>query len=277
MFRRVLVAILFGVQLVASGPAVPAMAACTAGSSSGFSAGSAIVGNQVVLCANSSAATNSSATKTTSTKTIANTPKQVAQPKPVCPTSVATTAQIVAAALLGCPIPGPSKPPVAVVVAKPKVTTTNSAAISVASDSAAFTPNPLAINSSLSVLAIGQSAILTSDAVSHERSAVILGRVGYVKFVPSEYRWSADSGWSASGAASVVNFSTAGSKLVSLEVGYLASYRFSLTEVWQPVGTVLVHAELPLEVQAPAPPPATRLVGHLVWANCKVHPSAYRC
>jgi hypothetical protein len=274
MFRRILIAILFAVQLVAAGPA---MAACTAGSSSGFSSGSAIVGNQVVLCANSSASANNSATKTTSTKTIVNTPKQVAQPKPVCPTTVATTEQIVAAALLGCPIPGPSKPPVAVVVAKPKVTTTNSAAISVASDSAAFTPNPLAIKSSLLVLAIGQSAILTSDAVSHERSAVILGRVGYVKFEPSEYRWSADSGWSASGAASVVNFATAGGKLVSLEVGYLASYRFSLTEVWQSVGTVLVHAELPLEVQATAPPPATHLVGHLVWGSCKVHPSTYRC
>jgi hypothetical protein len=166
-----------------------------------------------------------------------------------------------------------------VVVAKPKTTaaTTSTATNALSSDSAAFTPNSVAINSSLSVLAIGQSAILTSDASTHERSAVILGRVGYVKFVPSEYRWSADSGWTASGAASVVNFATAGSKLVWLEVGYLASYRFALTDAWQPVGTVFASAQLTLTVQAPQPPPVTRIVGHLVWASCKVHPSNYRC
>lgn len=255
--------------------ATAARAACTASASGAFSSGSAVVGNQVVICANSS--TSNTAAKTTSnlTTTVVKTPATVV-PKPVCPTSVATTAQIVAAALLGCAIPGPSKPPVAVVVTKPKATTTAVVSSASLADQAAFTPNAVTIAVSKTSLSPGESAILMSNAATHERSAAILGRVGYVRFVPVDYSWMADGGWSASGAVAIASFQGVGNKQVSLTVGYQASYRFGLADPWSPVGVVTVSAATSLEVLQP-PPPAAKLTPHLVWSNCSVHPSGYRC
>ena len=275
MFKKsLLVAMLFFASITS---AAPAQAACTTSSSGAFSSGSAVVGNQVVICANSSTSSTATKTNTKSTSTSAKAPTVVA-PKPVCPTSVATTAQIVAAALLGCAIPGPSKPPALVVVAKPKATTT--AVISAASlaDQAAFTPNAVAIAASKSSLSPGESTMLTSNAQTHERSATILGRVGYVRFVPVDYSWMADGGWSASGALAIANFASVGNKSVALTVGYQASYRFGLAEPWSDVGIVTVGAATSLEVSQPAPPPVVaKLTPHLVWSNCSAHPSAYRC
>jgi hypothetical protein len=202
----------------------------------------------------------------------------VVAPKPVCPTSVATTAQIVAAALLGCAIPGPSKPPAVTIVAKPKATTTAVVTAASLADQAAFTPNSVAIAASKTSFSPGESTMLTSNAATHERSATILGRVGYVRFVPVDYSWMADGGWSASGAVAIASFASVGNKTVSLIVGYQASYRFRLAEPWSDVGIVTVSAATVVEVLQPAPPPVVaKLTPHLVWSNCAVHPSAYRC
>ena len=255
----------------------PAHAACTASGAGSFSAGSQIVGNQVLICANSSSST-STAKSTTSVTSKSVTTKSIAAPKPVCPTSVSTTAQIVAAALLGCKIPGPSQPPVAIVVTKPKVATSLVMQPTSLSDQAAFSPNAVAISASKNSLTVGESSILTTDAATHERSATILGRIGYVRFVPVGFSWHSDSTFTATGAVAIASFDSVGTHAVSLKVDYAATYRFSLTEAWTAAGTVTSLASTTLQVsQTNQTMPTARLVGHLVWANCMVHASSYRC
>jgi hypothetical protein len=145
-------------------------------------------------------------------------------------------------------------------------------------DQAAFTPNAVSIAASKTGLTPGESALLTSNAANHERSATILGRIGYVRFVPADHSWMADDGWAASGAVAIASFSSSGIKNISLTVGYQASYRFGLSEPWVDVGVVTVSASTVLEVFQAAPPPiVVKLKPHLVWSNCEVHPSSYRC
>lgn len=255
----------------------PAFAACDPGGASGFSSGSAVVGNQVVVCANNSANSLSNSTKTSPGKITSKKPASVASKPSSCPTSVTTTAEIVAAALRGCTIPGPSRPPTKVTILPPKTIATKSQVASLSSDQAAFTPDQVAIHASQTKFHLDETVLLSSSAKVHERSAVILGRIGYVQFVPSAYRWLAENNWVLGSPVFAANFKSIGSKTVNLSVDYEASYRFSLTEPWQKIGLVTVEAQMLLEViQAPAPL-QVRSMPLLVWSSCATHPSAYRC
>ncbi|MBP6043363.1 MAG: hypothetical protein KA500_02470 [Rhodoluna sp.] len=270
MIRIVLFLALIFSQLVA---VQPARAACVAGAGSGFSAGSAIVGNQVILCANSDSATSTTnRSQTVSTKYA----KPVAAVKPpVCPSVTVTTAQIVAAALLGCKILGPSNPPAPVVVVKPKVT--NSSSLNQQTDSAAFVPNEIAIAATPSQAPIFVSMLLTSNTIEHERTALVLGRTAYVRFVPSKYEWLAESIRLNDGAIAVAAFATSGPKQIDLTVSFDASYRFGLNDAWMPVGVVTRSASAQVLVTEPARQVIAKKKPRLVWASCQKHPSNYRC
>ena len=258
-------------------PAGPAQAACTAAAGGGFSSASQIVDNQVLVCAKSGSSTVS-AKSTTSTSTKSTTTKAIAPAKPACPTSVSTTAEIVSAVLLGCKVPGPSQPPAVSLVIKPKVTTVLVVQPNSQTDQAAFSPDAVAISASKVSMSVGESSILNTNALTHERSASILGRIGYVRFVPMGYTWQSDSSWSATGAVAIASFDTVASHKIGVVVHYAASYRFSLAEAWIQTGTVTASANTTLQITEPAAPaPISKLVGHLVWANCVVHVSSYRC
>lgn len=281
-----------------------ASAACSPKSASGFASDSSITDNQVLVCA--TATEQKSVTTATSAKTSV---KSTSKPAPVsksvtaqkpdafvpapskCPSAVATTAQIVAAALAGCKIPGPSSPPavspkpVATVKTADKVVTqvAKSNISAAQSDQALFSPQPLALQASVELAEINQAVIFTSDAREHERAAVILGRTGYVRFEPVGFAWSTSS--EAGSPVAVASFATTGTKNISLRVDYRASTRFSLSEPWQFVGQVFVVAETRLEIVEPAkarsalptPPPRTKVIPRLVFASCETMPSAYRC
>lgn len=247
------------------------------------------------MCA--TATEHKSASAATSVKTsVKNTSKPAPPPKPVasvtppssCPSAVATTAQIVSAALAGCKIPGPSSPPavsskpVATVKVTDKevsgVATSNSSAVT--NDQATFSANALAIQASVEVAQINEAVIFTSDAREHERAAVILGRTGYVRFEPVGFTWSGSS--EADSPIAIASFATSGTKAILLRVDYRASTRFSLSEPWQIVGQVFVVAETRIQVAEPAktretPPPLTKIVPRLVFASCETMPSTYRC
>lgn len=270
MIRIVLIIALFLSQLVA---VQPARAACVAGVGSGFSAGSAIVGNQVILCANSDSATSTTKrSQTVSTKSA----KPVAAVKPpVCPSVTVTTAQIVAAALLGCKILGPSNPPAPIVVVKPKVT--NASSLSQQTDSAAFVPSDFSITASPSSAAVFVSMLLTSNTVEHERTALVLGRTAYLRFVPSKYEWLAESVRLNDGAIAVASFAKSGQKQIDLTVSFDASYRFGLSEAWMPVGVVTRSASTQVLVTEPAKQVIAKTKPRLVWASCQKHSSNYRC
>ncbi len=246
------------------------------------------------MCA--TATEQKSASAATSVKTsVKNTSKPAPPPKPVasvtppssCPSAVATTAQIVSAALAGCKIPGPSSPPavsskpVATVKAADKVVTqvAKSTISAAQSDQALFAPQPVAIQTSVELAEINQAVIFTSDAREHVRAAVILGKTGYVRFEPVAFAWSTSN--EPGSPIAVASFATTGTKSISLRVDYRASTRFSLSEPWQIVGQVFVVAEASIEIVEPAKsrgtPPRTKVIPRLVFASCETMPSAYRC
>lgn len=271
MLRIVLVLALFLSPFVA---AQPAQAACTPGSGAAFSAGSAIVANQVVLCANAeSVATTTKRSQTTVTKSQPDKPVVVI--KPICPATTVTTAQIVAAALLGCKITGPSNPPAVVVVAKPKVT--QSSALSQQTDSAAFSPNDVAVFASPSQATVLTAMLLTSNAVEHERTAVVLGRTAYVRFVPIKHDWLGEGQALGGGAIAVASFATPGQKQINLTVSFDASYRFGLSDAWIAVGVVTRSASTQVLVTEAPKQVAPKNKPRLVWASCQKHSSNYRC
>jgi hypothetical protein len=272
-----------------------ASAACLPKSANGFASDSSITDNQVLVCATATEQKSvATATSTKSSVKSTSKPAPVAKPeanipaKSNCPSAVATTAQIVAAALAGCKIPGPSLPPA---VAPKPVATVNTAdkvvtqvarsTISAAqSDQALFSPQPLAIQTSVELAEINQAVIFTSDAREHVRAAVILGKTGYVRFEPVAFAWSTST--EAGSPVSVASFATTGTKNIWLRVTYRASTRFSLAEPWQIVGQVFVDAETRLEIVEPAksrntPQPRAIVIPRLVFASCETMPSAYRC
>lgn len=266
---------LFGLQ------SQTAHASCTTSETAGFSAGSVVTGNRVVICATESSqktTTSSSTSSSTSTttgkqKTSGSAPSL---PKSVCPTVVSTTEQIVAAALAGCKIPGPSRPPAAKPATPRKIesTTTNVLANS-QSAQAVLEPQPLAITASKAVLQVGESVLLISDAADHEKSAVILGRAGFVRFTPFSYQWSVAGAQDS--AVAVAAFSSSGQKPLNLQLTYRASTRFSLAEPWLFVGLVTVSADHQVLVIEAVQTIAPKLAPRLVRGSCESWPSSYRC
>ena len=258
-----------------------ANAECRPALGSGFATGSVIAGNQVVVCAKESQqATSVSTSKpVASTKTTKTTPgkPQTVAPKINCPTQVRTTEQIVAATLAGCRIPGPSAPPARVVMVKPGKPAVAEARVSSSSQSAeaSLSPRPLYIAASQAVLRVGEGVVLTSDAGEHEKTAVILGRLGFVRFTPVEYSWLVEPAQSS--RVAVTAFSAAGTKSISLQVVYLASSRFSLSEAWVRVGLVTAAAAIEVKVENIEPAKTPKLRARLVSASCETKPSSYRC
>lgn len=258
-----------------------ASAECLASTGSGFATGSVISGNQVVVCAresqqSSSVSTSKSVASTKTTKTIPGKPQTVT-PKLNCPAQVRTTEQIVSATLAGCPIVGPSAPPARVVTVKPGRPPVAEARVASSSQSAeaALSPRALSIVASQMVLRVGEGVVLTSDAGEHEKTAVILGRLGFVRFTPVEHWWLVEPAQSS--PVAVTAFSATGTKPISLRVVYLASTRFSLSEQWVLVGSVVANATIEVKVENIEPAKTPKLGARLVSASCETKPSSYRC
>lgn len=258
-----------------------ASAACLPSAGSGFATGSVISGNQVVVCARESQQSGSVSTSkpVASTRTTKTTPgkQQTVTPKLNCPAQVRTTEQIVAATLAGCPIVGPSYPPSRAVTVKPSKPAIAKERISTSSQSeeVSLSPSRLSISASQTLLRVGEAVVLTSDATEHEKTAVILGRLGFVRFTPVGFEWFADGVQRASVA--VTSFSKEGTKSISLQVVYLASTRFSLSEQWVLVGSVTANARIEVKVENIEPAQQPRLAPRLVSASCETKPSSYRC
>lgn len=180
-------------------------------------------------------------------------------------------------------MPGPSaKPPS---TSKPTLSAKSKSieAISTSgqSDQALFSPEPFSIQPSSSTAQTAEAVVFTSDARDHERSALILGRLGYVRFVPVSFSWAHAPGQNS--PVAVLSFATSGTKSVSLQVTFQASSRFSLAEPWVVVGDVVATAQTSVEVAEPStripaqPLAKTKVKPRLVFAACETLPSAYRC
>jgi hypothetical protein len=163
--------------------------------------------------------------------------------------------------------------PVSKVNAKTTVATT--AINSNLSDQAAFTPNPIGINASPSVGGVGQAFFFSAIASSHTKNGTVLGKPATVSFTPASFEWNSDSG-GGTGSSFATSWQTEGSHGVGLTVTYAVSY--SVGAGWIDAGTITSSASA--SVQVTTAPPVQVLVAApplLVSANCRNHPSAYRC
>jgi hypothetical protein len=284
--RKLRVFMVLALALGCLNNAVAASAACQSKQGAGFIADSQISNNQVLVCASanlsSTTTTKPTLAKSVAAKTAAKPPVTAAKPpaptaKPVCPKSVSTTEQIVAAALLGCAIVGPSKPPAApsqpvVRIVKPVLARVEQSL----QDQTRVSADEVQILASTSRVALGESVWLTSSATIHERTALVLGRTAFVKFEPAGEVWLTSQGQQESRLV-VMSFATAGTKRVTLTASYLASYRFSLQEPWQQIGLVYSSDTIEIEVIERVVVPEREQSPRLVFGTCVTHPSEYRC
>lgn len=256
---------------------VSATAACQTSKGSAFATNSEISDNQVLVCASANSSSVTS-TKPAAPKPIrAKSTATPVAPKSACPKSVATTEQIVAAALQGCEIPGPVRVPEA--PSSPVARTVKPVLARVDEnlrDQTLVSAEPVQIIASATRVSVGQSVWLNSSAMSHERTAVVLGRRAYVKFEPASQTWSDQQG-NQEGRIVAFNFANAGPKRITLTASYEASYRFSLTGPWQKIGRVFSTDSVAIEVIEPLAAVEVRQTPRLVFGTCVTHASDYRC
>lgn len=252
-----------------------ARAACSSSQVSGFSSDAIVTENRVLLCA--SEANQGSKTSTSSSRSKTSSPKRSMTLEPNCTVKAITTEQIIAAALAGCSISGPSYPPSQSVSKPRKAVSTATTLVSATRQNgqATLEAQPLLISASKSLFNIGESVVLTSDAVEHERSAVILGRVASVRFTPVGYRWSVEDDLGS--PIAVTAFAFPGNQTISLQLSYRASSRFSSSEQWQYVGLVTARAELQVVVVESSANQQSKAIPRLVYGSCDRWPSKYRC
>ncbi|MFM6966970.1 MAG: hypothetical protein ACKOWI_06400 [Rhodoluna sp.] len=228
-----------------------------------------VAGGSVTLCLSTA---KPSTTPSSSTKTVTS----VRTPTLICPGWVTNIDLLVAAILRGCAVPrllaaAPAKP---VATSTSKTTTTIKTTNTVISDQAAFTPDGVSILTPAVDYIVGASALLTSTAATHTRTATVLGAPAQVRFVPIAYRWRLDAVAIATSAFAVMPLKTAGAHRVDLEIDYEASYRIDLASPFISVGQITVSASSDLTATAPV---LARARPHLVAGTCSTHPSSYRC
>ena len=255
-------------------PVWPAQGACTSSNTSGsIKIGSSIVGGSVVVCASSSSAKTTTAVKSSTPST----PKKVVTPikvtAPPCVIKVSSVAAINDPRVPGCSylIIAPITP----VISAPKSSSSNTTAVSGASDQAAFTPNQVGISSSSSSGLVGQAVIFGAIAGQHSRSGVILGKYAQVDFTPVSYDWSSDSEV-GSGGSFAASWTTEGVHSVSLTVTYAVSYSFGVG--WIDAGMIPSTASTSVSVTSVTlGTPAKRSPPLLVSGNCSIRPGSYGC
>lgn len=241
-----------------------AQAACTSTATLSSSA--------VTLCIS---AGNTSITPSSSTKTVTSvrTPSKAVVVVPTCTVSVLSQLSLASALANNCL---KATTVIANNATVTKVTTKPATAtISLATDSAVFSPSAFQIFSDQSSYTVGQSALLSTNVATQLRDATLLGGPAQVKFVPTNFRWMIDGTNFASQPFAAAAVSSSGLHRVTLEVDFAVSYRLDLVSPFTAVGLIAGVASTSFTANVPAPLP--KAVPHLVAATCAEHPSAYRC
>ena len=147
----------------------------------------------------------------------------------------------------------------------------------------AFTPDAIAINAGVLSLQAGQGLALSTTALTHYRTGVLLGQSVIVQFVPVQISWQFGDGQSLSASMGEAgqtwhSFGQSGAKQVSAAVSFVASYRFAGQQAWATEAGLLVReATLTISVAAaPLPPQAVGRV-RLVATDCLVNPRGRGC
>ena len=181
------------------------------------------------------------------------------------------------------PTPKPAPKPVAAPVAPKALAASNSGvSISTASEEVSFSPAPVAVSSSASAAAAGQSVGFWTNASTHYKTGVLLGKVTEVRFTPVQTAWTTDQGQSEVGASISLAFENVGSVEVAASVTYSVSYQISGASGWVSSGDITVSDSVVVMIEdssEPSPivvaPPAK--VVRLVGENCHSRATAFGC
>lgn len=146
-----------------------------------------------------------------------------------------------------------------------------------------FSPDPIAVVASPTTLALGQDSALSTTAIAHYRASVLLGQAVTVQFVPVQISWDFGDGATQLGTmgelrATRHGYASAGQKLVSATVSFVASYRFAGQQVWTTESGLLTRkASVALAIQQPAQPSRTAGRVRLVAQDCLQNPRGRGC
>ena len=241
-----------------------AQAACTSTAT--------LTSSAVTLCLSAS---KNSITPSSSTKTVTSvrTPTKPTVVLPTCNVAVLSQLTLASALANNCLKASAVAANNAVrtsVVTKPAVTT-----ISLATDSAVFSPAAFQIFSDQTSYQVGQTAFFSTNLANQVRDATILGSPAQVKFIPANFRWLLDQRQIGSQLFAVGAIDSAGQHQVRLEIDFAVSYRFDLSSPFISLGFIAASAGTAFT--AVAAPVAVRGMPHLVSGSCAEHPSNYRC
>jgi hypothetical protein len=148
-------------------------------------------------------------------------------------------------------------------------------------DAVNFYPNPLIASVfPASVLAVGQTAVFSSNPIAHYGQANVLGRQAQVHFVPRASGWEFSDKSTGDGTENTRSFSRAGKYQAVAYTQYLVSYRLLGETNWQLIeGSLLVWSNT-IEISVGA----FGLKGDqatqgalLVGKDCKELPAGFGC
>jgi hypothetical protein len=280
--------------------------ACTATSSGDFAYSSNTGPTSVTVCAKSVSTSRTVATtpkvpaaKTPVVKTpVAKTPMAKVTPKPTPKpaASVAKTVSLLTPIKTGVPIAlqPPSVKPAPKPAPKPVASQTSSktleksvapspvASVTTTAGEVSFTPTSLSVSASDSAAEVGQSVTFWTNAATHYKTGLLLGKVTDVRFTPIQTVWNSDRGHSGVGASITLAFYDAGTAEVSASVTYSVAYQIAGASGWVDGGEITVSDSVSLSIEevksaaleaSQSPAKVVKLVGK----NCFSRPSVFGC
>ena len=133
-----------------------------------------------------------------------------------------------------------------------------------------------------SIARVGQSVIFWTNAATHYKSGLLLGKVTDVRFTPIQTVWASDQGPAGVGASITLAFEDSGAAEVSASVTYSVAYQIAGASGWVDSGDITVSDSVSLSIEAvtrAAPeashPPAK--VVKLVGKNCLSRTTVFGC
>ena len=270
--------------------------ACNASASGEFAYSSNTGPTSVTVCAKSVSTTRTVATTTKAPAVKQPVAKATPKPTPKPTTSAAKPIALLTPIKSGVPValqPPTAKPapkPAAKPIAPPatqkpadkSVAPSSGTSVTTAAGEVSFTPASISVAASDSTARVGQSVIFWTNAATHYKTGLLLGKVTDVRFTPIQTVWASDQGHSGVGASITLAFGESGAAEVAASVTYSVAYQIAGASGWVDSGDITVSDSVSLSIEdvtraAPeaSQPPAK--VVKLVGKNCLSRTTVFGC
>jgi hypothetical protein len=274
--------------------------ACSTSNETGFAYASKTGPNSITVCAKSVTGTRTvvPAPKVTPVKepalTVQKAPSPKGTPKPSpTPIKVVTLLTSIKKGVpeaLQKPKPKPAPKPIAAAPKTKLPAKTGLPGLVVASTTSAgevsFSPAPISVLASAAEAAVGQEITFWTNAATHYKAGVLLGKATEVRFTPIQTVWSSDQSHSELGGSIALTFETAGRVEVAATVTYSVAYQVGGSSGWLSSGEILVSESITASIVEVSRNPVVETTNitippekkvRLVGQNCLVRPKAFGC